>query len=135
MIDRNQPQLVDVVDLFHGLDKSQAQLAVDGGQRRAVDLDPLAGVGRVAPRGREPVADNRRADDIGDQLVLVTVPGEQNWARRAPAISLLHGDHRRVRQIDFVLQHARGPQNAQQINVVRIAQTHKNLRRPLRLIA
>ena len=50
MIDRDQAQLVDVVDFFHRLDEAQAEFAVDRRELRAVDLDPLVGVGDVAAR-------------------------------------------------------------------------------------
>ena len=33
MVDGDEAQLVDVVDLFHGLDEAQAQFAVDAARR------------------------------------------------------------------------------------------------------
>ena len=135
MIDRDQPQLVDIVDLFHRLHEAHAQLAVHRRQRASVNLDPLAGVGRIASRGRKPVAHHRRANHIRHQLVFMPIPCKQHRTRTAPPVGLLHRNHRRMRQINFVLQHARRPQNAQQVNPLRIAQPHKNLRRNLRLIA
>ena len=78
---------------------------------------------------------HRRANHIRHQLVLVPVPRKQHRARTAAPIGLLHRDHLRVRQIDLVLQHARGPQNAQQVDALGLAQADQNLRRRLRLVA
>jgi len=135
MIDRNQSQLIDVVDLLHRLHKAQAQPAVHRRKLLAIDLDPLTGVGNVAPRRREPMADHRRSDHVRDEFVFASIPGKQNRTGTAPPVGLLHRNHRRARQIDLILQHPGGPENAQQIDSLRIAQANQNLRRPLRLIA
>ena len=80
------------------------------------------------------MAHHRRADRVGHKLVLMAVPHKQHRAGTASAVGLFHGNHWRVRQIDFVLQHAGGPQDAQQVNALRIAQSGQNLWRTLRLI-
>ena len=36
--------------------------------------------------GRDPVADDGGADDVGDELVLAAVPGEETWAGAAAAV-------------------------------------------------
>ena len=55
--------------------------------------------------------------------------------RAAAPIRFLHRDHALLRQIDLVLQHARRPQNSQQVDARRLPKAHKNLRRSLRLVA
>src|ERR1700723_3718629 len=74
VVDSDEPQLIDVIPLFHWLDEAQTQLAIDRGETIPFDLDPLTRVGEVAPRRREPVADNRGANHIGDEAVFVAVP-------------------------------------------------------------
>ena len=68
--------------------------------------------------GREPVADDCGADHVGDEPVFVAVPGEQDRAGAAAAIGFLHGDDRGVGQIDFVLENAGGPEDAEQVDVI-----------------
>ena len=85
--------------------------------------------------GRKPVAHHGRANHVGHELVFVPVPHKEHRAGTAAAVGFLHRDHLRVRQIDLVLQHAGGPQNAQQVDALRIAQPDQNLRRRLRLVA
>ena len=65
MIHRNQPQLVDVIHLFHRLHEAQAELAIHGRNLRAVHLNPFAGVRNIAPRRREPVTHHAGANHIG----------------------------------------------------------------------
>ena len=86
----------------------------------------------LRPRRRKPVPHHRRANHIRHQLVLVPIPRKQHRARTAAPIRFFHRNHLRMRQIDLVLQNSRRPQNAQQIDAIRIAQPDQNLRRSLR---
>ena len=63
------------------------------------------------------------------------IPRKKHGARTPAPVGFLHRNHRLMRQVDLILQHARGPKNAQQVDALRIAQPDKNLRRRLRLVA
>ena len=77
MIDGDQPKLVNEIDLFHGLAKSHAEIAIASLEPRAVNLDPLVGIGSVLRRRRNPVAYNSRSDYVGDEFVLLSIPNEE----------------------------------------------------------
>ena len=79
MIDRDQPKLIDKIDLFHGLAEAHAEIAIARFELRAVNLDPLVGIGCVLRRRRNPMADDPRADHVRDEFVLFPVPNEQAW--------------------------------------------------------
>ena len=135
MIDRNHAQLVDVVHFLHRLAEAHAQVAVFGAQLRAVDLHPLVGIGRVLRGRRNPVADDARADHIGDELVLLAIPREQRRTRTAAPVEFQER-HRLVhRDVDLVLQHAGRPQHAHDVGVGVLAKSGENLRWPLAQIA
>ena len=78
MVDRNEAELIDVVNLFHWLHKSQAEATVYGGEVGAVDLHPFSGVGGVSARGGKPVAHDASADDVDDKLVVIAIPDEEH---------------------------------------------------------
>ena len=58
MIDRDQSKLVDEVDLFHRLAKADTEITIAGFELRAIDLDPLVGIGGILRCRRNPVAND-----------------------------------------------------------------------------
>jgi hypothetical protein len=86
VVDGDEAGLIDEIHFFHWLAEAQAEVAVFGFQLRAVDFDPLIGVGDVVGVGRDPVADDGCADGVGDEFVLASIPGEDDGAGTAAAV-------------------------------------------------
>ncbi len=92
MVDRNQPNLVEKVHLFHRFPKTQAEISSARAQLRAFHLDPLIGIGIVFCRGRNPVTNDRGANHIGDEFISLSVPGKQRGAGASPAVQFREGE-------------------------------------------
>ena len=77
------------------------------------------------------MSDHTRAENVGDQLVMFSIPHEQSRARTAAAVDfgkfrlLVGGD------FDFVLQHASGPEHAHHVGLLGLAQADGEIRRVL----
>ena len=123
MVDGDEADLIDVVDLFHRLAEAEAEPACAGLQLCAVDLDPLVGVGRVALDGRDPVADDARSDDVGDEGELLAVPREEGGAGAAATVELAELQALGGGDVDLVLRDAGGPEEAHEVGLVGAAES------------
>ena len=81
------------------------------------------------------MANHARADHVGDELVFLAIPCKQRRARAATAVELEERRRFVRRHVDLVLQHTGGPQHADDVGVVVLAQSGQNFRRPLAKIA
>src|SRR5882762_2930037 len=86
MIDGQQPNLIEVHGFFHRLHESEAEQAVARADAVRIDLQIFVGIGNVAFAGRDPVANYAWTDHVGDEFVLVPVPGEQYGTGSSTAI-------------------------------------------------
>ncbi len=129
MIDDEQLHLIEVVDFLHRLREVKRQQAVLDADLAAVDLHELVGVWRVVLAGRHPVADDGRADRVGDELEPGAVPREENRARAAAAIDLLDLVQRVRRELHFVLDDAGWPEQTDDIDLGRLSDAGQDLAR------
>ena len=135
VIDREELHLIEVDHFFHRLGEPERQPAVFLAHLPALDLHELVDVGDVARAGGDPVADDRRADGVGDELVALAVPGEEHRAGAAATIDLRDRVPRVRFQLHFVLDDAGRPQQAHDIGLRRLADAGKDLRRALCRVA
>src|SRR5271163_594236 len=102
---------------------------------RTVDFDPFIRIGNVARIRRYPMADDRCADGVGDELVLRAVPGEDDRTGTPSAIQFLHINRSFGRDVQLVLRHAGRPQQPNNHGLTPIAETRENAAWPLAEIA
>ena len=81
MIDGDQADLVQVGDLAQLLDDADLVLAVTRHQRLAGDLDDLVVIDREVLTVACRRAERRDPEHVGDELVLLAVPGVDHRAR------------------------------------------------------
>ena len=135
MVDGNQAYLVDVVDLFHRLTEAQAEIPSARAELRTVHLDPFIRIGVVFCRGRNPVANDRSANHVGDEFVLRSVPGKQRGAGASPAVQLGDVERAFCAHFRFILRNTGWPQDPHQVGVLSASQAGKKLLRALAEIA
>ncbi len=128
MIDRDQAQLVDIVDLLHRLAEAQAEETVACLELRTFHLDPLIGIGLVGRDRRYPMTDNTGSDHVRDELILTSVPRKQHGTRASPAVKLGKRYGLARRDIELILRNAGWPQHADHIGTIGLAKTRKYLR-------
>ena len=135
VIDRHQTNLVDVVHLFHRFAKAQAEIASARAELRAVDLDPFIRVGVVFRRGRNPVANDRSANHVGDEFIFFSVPGKQRGAGTSPAVEFGDVERGLRAHLGFILGNTGRPQDPHQVGVLGGSQAGKKLLRSLAEVA
>src|SRR5690348_12657554 len=118
MIDGEQPDLIEVDGLFHRLHKTETENAVARPRAPGGNFQIFVGIGNVALVGSYPMADDAGTNHVGNEFVLVSVPGKQNGAGAAAAVEL--GDLLKLARlkVDFVLGNARGPKQAHHVGVL-----------------
>ena len=72
--------------------------------------------------GPDPVPDHARAQHVGDELVALAIPDKQRGTRTAAAVDLQEVLLLVAGDLNFVLQHAGGPQHADDVGFLGIAQ-------------
>src|SRR5215470_11166724 len=96
-----------------------------------INLYPLGWTRNIAFVWSDPVADDARTKNIGDELIAFAVPNEQGGAGTSAAIDfekvcLLVG-----RDFDFVLHYAFGPEHAHHVGLFGLAEADGQIRRVL----
>src|SRR6476661_9033621 len=72
--------------------------------------------------GADPVSDDSGAEHVGDELVVLAIPCKERGAGAAAAVDLevilllVPGN------LNFILQHARGPEHAHDVGFFRLAE-------------
>src|SRR5581483_9946239 len=96
-----------------------------------INLDPFHRTRNVPLPRSDPVPNHTCAENIGDQLVVLSIPDKQSRTRASSTIQfekillLVGGD------FDLVLQHASGPQHAHDIGLLSLPEAHSQIRRVL----
>src|SRR6516225_35251 len=112
VVDRNEPHPIEVDGLFHGLHEAKAEPAVFwlGTLRRHFQI--FVGIWDVTFTGSDPVADDAGPNHVGNELVLLAIPGKENGTRTATAVKLADALRFLGNKVDFVLRHAGRPEQA-----------------------
>ncbi len=95
---------------------------VDLSRESSRNLDVLNRSRNVALVRADPVADHARAQHVGDEFVALAVPDEQRRTRTAAAVDLEEVLLLVAGDLNFVFQHARGPQHADDVGLLGVAQ-------------
>src|ERR1700740_99951 len=135
VIDGQQANLIEVDRLFHRLHEAEAEQAIARAHAAGVDLQIFVWIGNVAFTGRDPVADDARPNHVGNEFILMTVPGKQNRAGAAAAIEFADAVFLFGNQIDFVLWNTGGPKQAHDFDVMLGAEAGEHRRSVLAKIA
>src|SRR6185369_9049149 len=125
MVDGNQANLIDIVDLFHGLAEAQAEHAILLAQLRTLNLQPFVGIGGVLFGRRDPVTNYSCSDYIGDKFVLLAIPGEQGRAGAAATIEFGEREWFLCGDFEFVLNHAGWPKHTNDVHTLVRTQADK----------
>ncbi len=126
MIDGQQANLIEVNGFFHRLHEAEAEQAIARTHAARVDLQIFVGIGNIAFSRRDPVPDYAGTNHVGDEFVLVTVPCKQNRAGTAAPIEFGDAVLFVRSEIDFVLGHAGGPEQANNFDVPLSAEAREN---------
>src|ERR1700730_11589572 len=120
MIHRQHAHLIEVDGLLQRLHEAEAEVPVFFADGVTINLDVFHGARDVALSGPDPVSYYTGPQHVGDEFVALAIPHKQRWTGTAAAVDfeevllLVAGD------LDFVLQHARGPQHADDVRLFRI---------------
>ncbi len=135
MIDGQKARLIEVVELFHGLEHLETDHAVLGLDLIAGNFEIFVGVGNIALVGAGPVADDSGADHVGEEFVFFAVPDEDDRAGAAAAVDF--GDLLALQSPDlhFVLQDAGGPEQANHFGFALEAEAGDDFRGALTQVA
>src|SRR3954452_5127992 len=123
MIDSDQPQLINIVDLFHRLAESETQCAIAGPQHRSVHFDPLVRIIWISRGWRHPVANDGSAYYVRDKLIAPAIPCKENGARAPSTIQFLEHERFGCGNIDFILRHPSRPYHTHYIYMIGFTQT------------
>src|SRR5260370_7709734 len=88
MIDCQQFHLIEIHGFFHGLEKTETELAIARLQTFPGNFQIFGWIGNVSLSGRDPVANDAGTDHVGDEFVFVAIPGKQNGAGTTAAVKL-----------------------------------------------
>ena len=96
-----------------------------------VNLYPLGWTGNVSFPWSDPVPNDTRTQNVGHKLVFFAVPNKQCWTGTSATIQF-----RELRllvgcDLDFVLQHASGPEHAHHVGLLGLPQADGEIRRVL----
>src|ERR1700728_2301008 len=122
MIDREHARLIEINRSLQRLREAEAELAVFLANRVAINLDVLDRPRNIALAGPYPVSNHARAQHVGHQFVTLAIPHKQRWTRATTAIHLGKVLLLVASDIDFILQHARRPQHANDVGSFSIAE-------------
>ena len=135
MIDGEKTRLVEVVELFHGLEHFETDHAVSRLDLISGNFEILVGVGNIALVRACPVADDSGADHVGEEFVFFAVPDEDDRAGAAAAVDF--GDLLVLQRgnLHFVLQDAGGPEQADHFGFALEAEARDDFRGALTQVA
>ena len=86
MIDGEKARLIEVIELFHGLEHFETDEAVARLHLIAGNFEIFVGVGSVALVRAGPVADDAGADHVGEEFEFFAVPDEDDRAGTAATV-------------------------------------------------
>src|SRR5260370_8957785 len=135
VIDGQQADWIEVDRLLHGIHEGEAEQGIGSAHATRVDLQIFVWIGNVAFTGRDPVTDYAGTNHVGDEFILMAVPGKQNGAGTAAAVEFadavfLFGD-----EVDFVLRNACWPEQTHDFDVMLGAEPGEDGRSVLATIA
>src|SRR5438874_12340605 len=131
MINREEPYLVKIIDLFHRLAKTEAQVAIARPDAGALDSYVLSWVGKVGLARSDPVADDRRPNHIRYKFKFSAVPSEQYGTRAAAAVDFIDALSAARGPFDLILYDACGPEPARHLGLRGVAESGQHLGRAL----
>src|SRR5438309_4636958 len=111
MINCEKLYLIEIIDLFHRLAKTEAQAAIARPDAGALDFYVLSWIGKVGLAGSDPVADDCRPDHIRYKFKFSAVPSEQYGTRAATAIDFTDALPTARRPFDLILYDSCGPEH------------------------
>ena len=118
MIEDHQSQMIEVEYFVHRFRDLEDVLAVARDQLIGLDFDRLFGPRRARPSVGAEFTHRAGAEEVGDVGEAITVPGEKNRTGGAFAVSFLNALRIARQHVQFRLDHAIGPVQAQHIGLV-----------------